>query len=149
MTFPQRRNRLTTHFLERIPVVKRLMTVLKLRITSEIFIPLSPTELAGGSENTLLCGGQISVRLCWCLLAGLTVLFWKPSDVTVRNRANSLRAQCQGAAISATKNMATLCASWRQASTYQEQLLKNYLSQSYCIENGTMASNVSTKKLTS
>jgi len=27
MTFAQRRNRLTTHFLERIPVVKRHMTV--------------------------------------------------------------------------------------------------------------------------
>jgi len=28
MTFAQRRNRLTTHFSERIPVVKRRMTVL-------------------------------------------------------------------------------------------------------------------------
>jgi len=29
MTFAQRRNRLTTHFSERIPVVKRCMTVLR------------------------------------------------------------------------------------------------------------------------
>jgi len=28
MTFAQRRNRLTTHFSERIPVVKRLISVL-------------------------------------------------------------------------------------------------------------------------
>jgi len=41
MTFAQRRNHLTTHFLERIPVVKRRMTELCSWLCTKLFLLLS------------------------------------------------------------------------------------------------------------
>ena len=58
MVFAQRRNRLTTYFSERIPVVKRRMTVLKQDCVWHFHSSVSSTELAGGSEDTQLVEGK-------------------------------------------------------------------------------------------
>jgi len=51
MTFAQRRNRLTTHFSERIPVVKRRISVIKL-----FFLPgKAPKEIHAILTETLAC----------------------------------------------------------------------------------------------
>ena len=129
MTFVQRRNRLRKHFSEHIPLVKRRITILKQGYAWNFLSSVSPTELAGGSENTLLCGGQISVRPCWCL-GGSTVCFVLE---TVRcegsKRAKTLCAQCQGMAITGHKNMAKRFVSWRQASTGARNAFENHPSQ--------------------
>ena len=49
MTFAQRRNRLTTHFSEIIPVVKRRMTVLE-----------DMTQDTAGNRDQLKCDGTRS-----------------------------------------------------------------------------------------
>jgi hypothetical protein len=51
MTFAQRRNRLTTHFSERIPVVKRRISVIKLFFLQG----KAPKEIQTILTETLAC----------------------------------------------------------------------------------------------
>jgi len=45
MTFAQRRNRLTTRFLERIPVVKRHLSVIGIHVSKFVLLP-SPGKVS-------------------------------------------------------------------------------------------------------
>jgi len=65
MTFAQRRTRLTTHFSERIPVVKRRMTILRVGVTKLLLDWMCPGLTALSSVTMGCWSGSSSYNPPW------------------------------------------------------------------------------------